>query len=198
MGAVACGQPDFQAPDVTTSDDLAVASAAAQLRDGTCATTLAEGLQLASNMSVLTTALEPLAANQLLVCAYGIPTELPTHPVDVRLMQTKVVTDRTAVETMRQALNGAPTVPACGNGCNGVEESEQLLFFGDGTSIVTIHVHVGVPSYATNGERTLWVSDTYYPQLENLVPGFAWCRPYPACRGPYVAFGAFPPPTQTS
>jgi hypothetical protein len=192
------GGTDFQAPDVATSADPAVAAAEAQLRDGVCTAAPAEPPELASNASGLTRTLEPLAADRLLICAYETRSELPTHPPERRLSQATVITDVAEIGEIGAALNGGTTLPhQCHGNCPAafLHGSDQYLLFGDSTSIVTIRVRNYGPAYATNGQLTLSVTDTYYRTLETLLPGYAWCQVFPYCRTSYFGPDVTPPPS---
>jgi hypothetical protein len=162
-------------PQTETVSTVGASAAAAAANSATCPSTSPQSLT--SNVSGLSTELEPLAATKVLLCVYPPQTTLPSSgsdssasspasPTAVTITQSLVIS---SLQNGLNALTAPPTRPiSCPNDTGGV----VLGIFTDGQQETEVLMHTtGCPT-ATNGEKIGWVgSSDFISILSGVLKG---------------------------
>jgi hypothetical protein len=157
-----CASQKLNTQTATVSTASAAAAVVA-VQNSTCPATVPQ--TLASNVSGLSTQLEPLQATKVLLCVY--PSHLndssgssssgsgdsasPSAPKGVTL------TDPTVISSLRNALNALATPPTSRVNCPNDTGSAVLGIFVNGQQATEILMTTSGCPVATNGQKTGWV-----------------------------------------
>jgi hypothetical protein len=114
--------------------------------------------RLTSDVSGTTSTLEPLKADQLLLCGYDGALRGGTHPA--ALSEHRLVTDRSTIDRLRSDLNGLGPVPRGRFACPFDSGARVIAIFTDGAHEVQLRDAVSGCATVTNGSLTRWVGSS--------------------------------------
>jgi hypothetical protein len=135
-----------------TAPVTAVSTALRDVRGGTCPA--GPPARPAGDAPGMTKALEPLAANRVLLCQYGSQTRAQ---VPARLSAHALVTDPGTVRSLRASLAALGPVRKGSYNCPRDTGARVLAIFTDGTRAVELTDRISGCATVTNGSYTRWV-----------------------------------------